>query len=87
MNATMFRGTKDKAARGPLAIKFRYSKTNDLLPRLHHGTAWEGRFELLFVANIATVTAANAWLPEFIADYNQRFGCPRARTAAEDSAV
>jgi len=51
------------------------------------GTLQDRLVKELRLANIATVAAANAWLPEFIADYNQRFGCPRARTAAEDSAV
>ncbi|MGH8163257.1 MAG: ISNCY family transposase, partial [Rhodanobacteraceae bacterium] len=38
------------------------------------GTLQDRLVKELRLANIATITAANAWLAEFIADYNQRFG-------------
>jgi len=38
------------------------------------GTLQDRLVKELRLANIATIAAANAWLPEFVADYNQRFG-------------
>jgi len=38
------------------------------------GTLQDRLVKELRLASIATVAAANAWLPEFVVDYNQRFG-------------
>jgi hypothetical protein len=40
------------------------------------GTLQDRLVKELRLANVATIAAANAWLPEFVADYNQRFGRP-----------
>jgi hypothetical protein len=40
------------------------------------GTLQDRLVKELRLANIATIAAANAWLPAFVADYNQRFGRP-----------
>lgn len=40
------------------------------------GTLQDRLVKELRLANIATIAAANVWLPKFVADYNQRFGRP-----------
>jgi hypothetical protein len=40
------------------------------------GTLQDRLVKELRLANIASIAAANAWVPEFIANYNQRFGRP-----------
>ena len=42
------------------------------------GTLQDRLVKELRLAGISTVTAANAWLPGFMADYNKRFGRPPA---------
>jgi hypothetical protein len=52
------------------------------------GTLQDRLVKELRLANIATIVAANALLPEFVADYDQRFGCqPFILTAGLKSAT